>query len=219
MAEQTELIVARREKMGKAAKHLRNAGLIPANIYGHKEAPQAVQVEALAFEGLRRAHKTSGIIALRMDGRSKTQTALVRHIQRNPINGKILHIDFFRVSLTDRIVVKVPLHLVGEAPGVKNEDGVLLHLVDALEVECAARDIVSAFEVDVTPLEHIDDALHASDVSLPKGFKLITDPEEAIAKVAATRAEKAEEAEEAPAAPAAPAAAPAEAPAETGAEE
>ena len=218
MAEQTELIIAPREKVGKAAKQLRNAGLIPANIYGHKEEPQAVQVDAVAFDALRRAHKTSGIIALRMDGRSKAQTALVRHIQRNPINGKILHIDFFRVSLTDRIVVKIPLHFVGEAPGVKNEDGVLLHLVDALEVECAARDIVNAFNVDVTPLVHIDDALHASDVALPRGFKLITDPEEAIAKVAATRAEKAEEAEEAAATPAAaPAEAPA--PAETGAEE
>lgn len=215
MAEKTELIVAQREKVGKAAKHLRSAGLIPANIYGHKEDSQAVQVDALAFDALRRAHKTSGIITLRMDGNSKAQTALVRHVQRNPVNGKILHIDFFRVSLTDRIIVKVPLHLVGEAPGVKNEDGVLLHLVDALEVECAAQDIVNAFEVDVTSLEHIDDALHASDVPLPQGFKLVTDPEEPIAKIAATRAEKAEEAEEA----AVPAAAPAETPAETGAGE
>jgi large subunit ribosomal protein L25 len=215
MAERTELIVAQREKMGKAVKQLRKAGLIPANIFGHKEAPQAVQVDAIAFENLRRTHKTSGIIALRMDGRSRAQTALVRHIQRNPVNGKILHIDFFRVSLTERIIVKVPLHFVGEAPGVKLEDGVLLHLLDALEVECAAKDIVSAFEVDVSSLEHIDDTLHASDVALPEGFKLITDPEEAIAKVAATRAEKAEEAEEAE--EAAPAAAPAEA-AETPAE-
>lgn len=217
MAEQTELIVAQREMMGKAAKHVRRSGLIPANIYGHKEESQAVQVDALAFEALRRAHKTSGIIALRMDGNSKVQTALVRHIQRNPVNGKILHIDFFRVSLTDRITVKVPLHFVGEAPGVKDEDGVLLHLVDALEVECAAQDIVNAFEVDVTSLAHIDDVLHASDVSLPQGFNLITDPEEPIAKVAATRAEKAEEAEEA--AEAAATAEPAAAPAETSAEE
>lgn len=218
MAERTELIVAQREKVGKAVKQLRKAGLIPANIYGHKEAPQAVQVDAIAFDALRREHKTSGIIALRMDGRSKAQTALVRHIQRNPINGKILHIDFFRVSLTERITVKVPLHFVGEAPGVKNEDGVLLHLLDALEVECAARDIVNTFEVDVTSLEHIDDTLHARDVALPQGFKLITDPEEPITKVAATRAEKAEEAEEAEEAPAAPAEA-AETPAETSAGE
>ena len=215
---QTELAVSQREVLGKAAKRLRKAGLIPANIYGHKEASQAVQVNAVDFEALRRARKTTGIIALHMDGHAKAQTALVRHVQRDPISGKILHIDFFRVSLTERIVMKVPLHVVGEAPGVKLEDGVLLHLLDALEVECAARDIVNAFDVDVTSMEHIDDTLHASDVKLPANFKLITDPEEAIIKIAATRAEKAEEAEEAAAAEA-PATAPAAAPAETSAGE
>ena len=219
MAKQTELVVTRREVRGKAAKHLRKAGLIPANIYGHKEASEAVQVDAAAFAALRRAHKTSSILALRMDGSSSVETTLVRHIQRNPINGKILHIDFFRVNLTERIVVKVPLHVVGEAPGVKNENGVLLHLVDALEVECAAQDIVNEFEVDVTSLEHIDDTLHASDVKLPKSYKLITDPEEAIVKIAATRAEKAEEVEEAPAELAATSAAPVAPAAETSAEE
>jgi len=206
MAKQTELAVTRREAMGKAAKHLRKAGLIPANIYGHKEDSEAVQIEATDFEALRKAHKTTGIISLRMGDHAKAQTALVRHIQRNPINGKILHIDFFRVSMTERILMKVPLHVVGEAPGVKNESGVLLHLMDTLEVECAAQDIINSVDVDVTSLEHIDDTLHASDVKLPDGFKLITDPEEAIVKIAATRAEKAEETEEAAAAaPATPA--------------
>src|SRR5450755_1697893 len=98
MAQQTELVVTHREVMGKAAKRLRDTGLIPANIYGHKEESQAVQIDAAAFAALRRARKTTSIIALRMDDGSSVQTALVRHIQRNPINGKILHIDFFRVS-------------------------------------------------------------------------------------------------------------------------
>ena len=213
MTQQTELAVTHRVVTGKAAKNLRKAGLIPANIYGHKEASEAVQVDAVDFEALRRARKTTGIISLNLGDGSGAQTALVRQVQRNPINGKILHIDFFRVSLTERIVMKVPLHFVGEAPGVKDENGVLLHLLDTLEVECAAQDIVNAFDVDVTSLAHIDDTLHASDVKLPQGFKLIIDPEEAIAKVAATRAEKAEEAEEATAA------APAATPAATSAEE
>src|SRR5207249_8382407 len=111
------------------------------------------------------------------------------------------------------VTVKVPLRLVGEAPGVKVEGGVLLHLLDALEVECTARDIVDYFEVDISPLTEIDAILHAEDVQLPANFTLITDPKEGIAKVAATRAEIAEEAEEAAAAEAEEVAAPAEAPA------
>jgi large subunit ribosomal protein L25 len=105
--------------------------------------------------------------------------------------------------------MKVPLRFVGEAAGVRDEGGVLLHLLDTLEVECTASDIVDYIEVDISPLTEIDSMLHAEDVQLPTSFTLITDPKEGVAKIAATRAEKVEEVAEA-AAPAAPAEAAAE---------
>lgn len=218
MAQQVELQISPREIMGKAAKRLRKAGIIPANIFGHKEASQAVQVEALAFEALRRTHRSKGILSLRMTGSNNVQTALIRHIQRDPRSGKILHIDFFRVSLTERITVKIPLRITGEAPAVKNEGGVLLHLLDTLEVECAAQDIVEYIEVDVSSLNEIDDIIHARDIQIPLSYTLITEPDEGIAKVAATRAEAAEVAVEAEAAASAQAPA-AEAASESSAEE
>lgn len=209
MAEQVELEVKPREVLGKATKRLRKAGIIPANIFGHKEAPQAIQIDAMAFEALRRTHRTTRIISLHMPNSNRPQTALLRHVQRDPRTGKILHIDFFRVSLTERITLRIPLHFVGEAPAVKEKDGVLLHLLEALEVECTAQDIVAHIDVDVSSLVDIDDTLHARDIKLPPNYTLITDPDEAVAKVVATRAEIAEEAvEAAPAAPAAPAATP-----------
>ena len=209
MAQQVELQISPREVTGKATKRLRKAGIIPANIFGHKQESQTVQVEALAFEALRRAHRTKSVLSLRMPGRGNVQTALIRRIQRDPRNGKILHIDFFRVSLTERVTVKVPLHVVGEAPAVKIENGVLLHLLDALEVECAAQDIVDRFDVDVSSLTEIDAIIHAGDIQLPPNYTLITSHDEGVVKVAATRAEIAEEAAEveaaaAPEAPAAP---------------
>ena len=197
MAQQTELDIAPREVMGKATKRLRKVGIIPANIFGHKEEPQAVQVDAVAFERLRRSHGATGVIALRMSGYDGTQTALIRHVQRDPRSGKVLHVDFFRVSMTESLRVKVALHFVGEAPAVKNEGGVLLHLLDTLEVECLGSEIPEYIEVDVSSLEEIDDILHAEDVKLPANVTLITDPKEGVAKVAATRAEAAEEAAEA----------------------
>ncbi|HLI69616.1 MAG TPA: 50S ribosomal protein L25 [Ktedonobacteraceae bacterium] len=198
MANPTELAISPREITGKATKRLRKAGIIPANIFGRGEAPQAVQLDALTFDGLRRKHHTTGVMALRLADSNKTQTALIRHIQRDPRSGKILHIDFFRVSLSDRITAKVPLRFEGTAPGVKIEGGVLLHLLDALEVECAAGDIVEALEVDISSLEHIDDTLHAKDISLPPNYTLLTDPEEPVVKITPPRVE-AEEAAEAPA--------------------
>ena len=196
MTQETVLQISPRVVMGKATKRLRKSGIIPANISGHKEESQTVQVEALAFEALKRAHGATGIITLRLSDSNRAQTALVRRVQRDPRSGKILHIDFSRVSLTERITMKVPLRFVGEAPAVKDEGGVLLHLLDTLEVECTASDIVDYIEVDISPLTEIDSMLHAEDVQLPTNFTLITDPKEGIAKVAATRVEKVEETEE-----------------------
>lgn len=208
MAQQTVLEIAPREVTGKASKRLRKAGIIPANIFGHKQASQTVQVDALSLERLMRSPDARHLIALHLPD-APEQTALLRHVQRDPRTGKILHVDFFRVSLTERVEVKIALRFVGEAPGVKIEGGVLIHLLEAIEVECQASDLVEAIEVDISPLAQIDDALHASDVKLPANYTLVTDPAEPIVKVGATRAATAEAeeaaAEAAPAAPAAPA--------------
>jgi large subunit ribosomal protein L25 len=196
MAEQVELAVSLREVTGKATKNLRKAGIIPANIFGHKEDSVAVQLEAIEFERVRRSHGTRNIIALRLPDNG-VQTALIRHVQHDPVSGKILHINFIRMSMTERTNVRVPLRFVGEAPGVKVEGGVLLHLLEALEVECRASDIPDALVIDITPMANIDDILHAKDVKLPEGFTLLTDPEEPVAKIEETRAVAAEEAEQA----------------------
>ena|SRR2546426_4025072 len=206
MAQQIELDIAPREVLGKATKRLRKVGIIPANIFGHKEESQAVQIDAVAFDRLRRSHGATGIITLRMAGNNGSQTALIRHVQHDPRSGKVLHVDFFRVSLHESLRIKVALRFVGEAPAVKFEGGVLLHLLDALEIECQASEIPEYIEVDISSLEEIDDILHAGDIKLPPNVTLITDPQEGVAKVAATRAEAAEEAASAAsAAPAAPA--------------
>ena len=191
MADRVELEIAPREILGKKTKQLRKAGIIPANITGHNEPPQAVQVNAVLFDRMRRAHHSTNILTLKMPD-ATTQTALIRHVEHAPKSGKIIHVDFSRVSLNERIAVKLPLSFVGESLAVKNDGGVLLHLVEALDVECLASDIVSSVEVDISAITEIDGVLHASDVKLPQGFTLVTDAEEPIAKVASTRAEVAE---------------------------
>ena len=211
MAKQAELAVSPREVTGKATKRLRKAGVIPANIFGHGEPSQSVQVERTAFDELRRGHGATGVIALKVAGTKQAETALIRHVQHEPRSGKVLHIDFFRVSMRDRITAKIPLQLNGIAPGVKIEGGILLHLVDTLEVECTASEIVESVELDISGMENIGDMIHAKDVPLPPHYTLITDAEEAVVKITPPRIEKAEEVAEAPAeAEAAPAEAPAE---------
>lgn len=218
MAQRTELAVSSRTVMGKAAKRLRQQGIIPANIYGHKKEPVAVQLDAVAFDRLRRSHSTRNVLSLRVDG-SPAQTALIRHVQIDPLTDKVLHIDFARVNLSEAITSKVPLNYIGEAPGVKIQGGLLLHLLEALEVECRVSNLVEHLDVDVSVLEAIDSTLHAKDIKLPTNYKLVTDPEEPVAKIAAPRRVEAEVPEVAVAPAAEAPAAPAEQPTETPAAE
>lgn len=206
MPEQAELNVAPREVMGKANKKLRRTGIIPGNISGHNQPPQAVQIDAVEFERLRRKGAATSIIALKLP--DATQTALIRHVQHNPRSGKIVHIDFSRVSLTERITMNITLRYIGESPAVKNEGGVLLHLLDTIEVACLASDIADHIDVDITSLTEIDSMLHAGDVKLPENYTLLTEATEPIAKIGATRAEVTTTETAAPAAPETPAAEP-----------
>ncbi len=185
MAEQLELEAQKRDVLGKATRHLRREGFIPANITGHKEEPLAIQVSAVAFETFRRHHGARNVLSLKLDGR--IESALVRHVQHNPRTGRIVHIDFSRVNLSDSLSMKLPLKFVGEAPGEKIQGGVFLHLLDALEVECRASDIAESLDVDISSLTEINAVLHAKDIKLPDGFSLITDPEELVAKIDAPR--------------------------------
>jgi large subunit ribosomal protein L25 len=189
MAQTTELAVTPRIAMGKATKRLRAQGFIPANIYGHKEPSVAVQIDAHTFDHLRREHGLRNIISLRQSGKNGKQTVLVRHIQYDPLSGKILHVDFSRVSMQERIEAKIPLHFIGEAPGVKLKGGILLHLLEALPVECRVSDIVEAIEVDLSPLTDIDSILHAHQIKLPAGYKLTIDANDPVVKVTAPRTE------------------------------
>jgi len=191
MADRVELEIAPREVLGKANKRLRREGFIPANITGHNEPPQAVQIDAVLFDSLRRAHHSSSILTLKMPD-ATSQTALIRHVEHAPKSGKIIHVDFGRVSLNERLTGKIPLNFVGESLAIKNDGGVLLHLVEAIEVEYRASDIVDSVDVDISVITEIDGAIHAGEVKLPQGFTLITDSAEPIAKVASTRAEVAE---------------------------
>ncbi len=200
MAQQTELKVAPRKLVGKATKQLRRQGLIPANIYGHKEDSVPIQVDAHEFEVLHRQHELRNILSLKLPD-TGAQTVLVRHVQHSPVSGQILHIDFSRVSMGERIEAKLPLNFVGEAPGVKIEGGVLLHLVEALAVSCRASDIVEAIDVDISSLKNINDVLLARDIKLPNGYELSISPDEPVAKVDPPRVEVPTAAETAPAAP------------------
>jgi large subunit ribosomal protein L25 len=174
----------RRDGVGKGvARKLRAAGSIPGVYYGRGEAPIALAMNAKEVEGmLHGAAAANVIVDLQVTGAAAAdRKALIREIQRDPVGGHILHIDLQHISLTERIVVEVPVELIGTPTGVKDGGGILEHLLREVEVECLPTDIPNRLEVDVTLL-NIGDTLHVSDIKADR-VTIKTEAERAIATV------------------------------------
>jgi large subunit ribosomal protein L25 len=158
-----------RTEFGKgASRRDRRAGLIPAVIYGHGEAPRHV---ALPARELGAALKASNVLLdIVVDG--KTELTLPKSVTRNPLTSALAHVDLVIVRRGERVTVEVPVHTSGE----HDRDGILEHNSNVIEVEAEATSIPSFLSLDLTGLA-AGKSLYAKDVVLPAGVTLISDPE------------------------------------------
>jgi large subunit ribosomal protein L25 len=172
----------KRTQTGKGvARRTRAAGFIPGVLYGPGEAPVALQVSQPEFMRIYHGgHGENVLVDLRVDT-AKPKKVLFREVQRDPVTERVLHIDFYHVSLTKPIRVHVPVHLEGIPSGVKLGGGVLQHVLREVEVECLPTDIPEHLTVDVSALE-VHDAIHVSDLPATK-WKLMTEGTQTVASV------------------------------------
>jgi large subunit ribosomal protein L25 len=184
MAESVVLLSKPRADRGShRARRLRREGLIPAVLYGHKEATLAV---ALPADDLYRVIRQGArVVDLTHDG--MTETALIKDVQWDHLGHDILHVDFARVSADERIQIEVRVELRGNAPGV-NAGGVLDQPIHNLEVECLALKVPDSIRVSIAELQ-IEGAIHVRDLVLPEGVKCLMDPDAIIVHVTAPAAE------------------------------
>jgi large subunit ribosomal protein L25 len=199
---------------GKKVKSLRRNGIIPAHLYGFGTESLAVQAPKQNIVGLMRNAGRNAIIELQIDGEPKARPVVMRSVQRDPVNGDLVHIDFFQISLTEKLRAEVPLALVGDAPAVSVQGGVLLQSLDSLSIEALPTDIPAHIEVDISVLEELDSALFVRDLTIPATLAVLSDMDQVVAKVAAPKLAAEIEKEEAEAAAAAAEAAGEAAPAE-----
>lgn len=193
--EQHELTVEARAASGtSAARRLRRAGMVPAVLYGRGIDTQPLAVSAKSLRDLLHVGGQNVLVRLTVGDGGEPAMAMIKEIQRHPLNGLVLNVDFYRVSLTERITADVPVILVGEAPGVKL-GGVIDQVLRQVEVECLPTDIPQSLELDVSELQ-LAHTLHVSDLVAPENVTIVTD----AADVVVTVARAAEE--EKPAAPA-----------------
>lgn len=195
-----QLKASTRELLGKRSRRLHRQGKLAAVVYGHNTAATPLVLDRLEFQKVFIKSGRTRLVDLVVDG-DRTEKVLVREIQTHPRRLGPIHVDFYKVSLEEKITVEVPIHLVGESAAVKRGDADVLQPVHAVRVECLPTDIPEAFEVDLTPLEEIEAELRISELRVPKGVTLLADPEELVVKIVHKRELKIEE--EVPAAEAA----------------
>ena len=171
MAETIMLKAETRDSVGsKHAKQLRRKGMLPAIIYGHKQEPLPVALNLHDFtESLHHGHR---IFDVKLG--KKKETLLVKDIQYDHLGKYVIHADLVRVDLTEMVKVTVPIEQRGTSKG-SHESGMIDELLDHLEIECRVSDIPEVLPISVKEVG-VGDSVHARDVELPEGAKLVTDP-------------------------------------------
>jgi large subunit ribosomal protein L25 len=206
--EKIVLKAVKRNVIGKQVKALRRAGQLPAVIYGRHVEPIAISLEAhtagLVFSKL----TSSTLVTIDVEGTE--YAALVREKQRNYIKGVLTHVDFLALDLTEKIRTKVQLVFTGIAPAVKDFSAVLVHRMDALEVECLPTDLPERITVDISSIKEIGNSIRVRDIPLPNAERVLVleDADEIVIIATLAKEEAPEEVAAIPGAEVAAAAAP-----------
>lgn len=181
--EKVVLKATKRDVIGKQVKAMRREGKLPAVIYGRHVEPIAIVLEAHSA-GMALAKLTSSsLVTIDVDGQEFS--ALVRERQRDYIKGVLTHVDFLAVDLNEKIRTSVGLVFVGVSPAVKDYNGVFVHNLERLEVECLPTDLPERIQVDISNLKQIGDGIrvHEVDAMLTDKVAVLNDPDEMIAVV------------------------------------
>jgi large subunit ribosomal protein L25 len=187
-----QISVDARTVTGKHTRRLRASGVVPGVLFGKTAGSVAVQLDAKALDLLyRRAGRTS-IVRISVDGGSAT-SAVIKSMQRHPLTGRVLHVDFFAPDLTLEMTVDVPIVFSGEAPAVEATGGSLFTSLDHLKVKALPSDLPHEVSVDVSSLVDLETAIHVSDLKLEGAVTILNEPDELVAKVMPPRVEVEEE--------------------------
>ena len=198
MAEIVISATNRADRGKNAARRLRRRGLVPGIVYGGKGENLAVAVDPKALQRVLRSEAgRNAILKLSIADHGSTN-AILKNLQVDPVKESFLHADFYRIAMDVAIRVTVPIHVVGEARGVKVDAGILELVIREIEVECLPGDIPERIAVDVADLG-INQSLRVSDVPIPAKVKVLQAADQVVVHVVAVKEEEA-----APAAAAAP---------------
>ena len=167
----------RTAKGSKAIRKLRSVGQIPAVLYGHKQDNVMLCLQEHDFT--RVLHAGARMVRLAVD--NKKESALIKEVQYDNIADRVLHIDFSRIDLDEKVRLRVPIELVGESIGVK-EGCVLTYVMKDMEIECLPTAIPEKIKVNISELD-MGKAIHVKEIPVMEGVRYLSDAESVIASV------------------------------------
>jgi len=208
MAEKQEITVDAQLRQGRGkndARRVRAAGLVPLTVYGGEGEPVAAVALLKDLAKILRSetgHNT--VFTVNVEGAGSSEVMFYDR-QIDPIKGRLVHADLKRLVFGQKIEVTVPIHLIGDPFGVREEDGVLEQVLREVDIKVSPRDIPESIDVDVTNLK-VHDVLHVSDIKVDQNIEIVSPPETVVAVVSVVREEElpvpaVEEEEAAPAEP------------------
>lgn len=192
--EQIELSVAPRTIKGKEVSGLRRSGVVPAVLYGRHTAPVSLQANGRELMRVLMKAGSSRLVTLNVEGEAAPRMALVREVQREPIRGDLWHVDFYGVSMTEKITLAIRVRFDGVSPAAALNEGVLTYGNDSVEIECLPGDLIDSLVVDLTRLAKVGDVVHVSDLKVPETVKILSNPDDLVVRVTRLAAEEAADA-------------------------
>lgn len=165
---------------------LRSSGYIPGVLYGHGD-PVQIAVEAKTFNKAILTSGTNALFTVKLG--SKADLSIIKELQRDIFTRQPIHIDFQRINVKEKLEITVPIHLIGEAPGVKVAKGILQQIQRDIRLKCLPDDIPAAIDIDITKLE-LHHSIKVQDVMPPKGVEFLTAGDHIIVTIVSPKVEE-----------------------------
>lgn len=163
----------KREIQGKKVKTLRNQNLLPASIYGPKREPMMLVLDPKEFEEVFKKAGTNQLVTLEIEAEGYRAPVLIKEVQEDFLKQEYIHVSFYEIDPTSKIVTQVPVLFEGVSPAVKNNLGFLVTPINEVEVRCLPKDIPTNFVVDISNLKEVGDNIMLSDIKVPEGVELV----------------------------------------------
>ena len=194
MPDEAQLTLNPRTITGKKVRFLRREGFVPGNLYGRGLDSVAIQASLAEVRSVFRSVPRNSVVHVQVEGEKSTRPVVLRHVDRNPVSGEVLHVEFYQVDLARTIQSNALVIFVGDSEAVAN-GGTLVHTMDTIALEALPMDMPAEIVVDISGLENFGSAVHVSDLALPANVRALADETAQVVTVVAPRLEEEEEEE------------------------